>query len=138
MLAGTARQIDMRRAGGAQRLGGGDGLLGIDLVGGAQAGEFRAGCLEGRGKVGAASELIASMPPASKKFRANMLRAMKSAGAPRLARKIFGRAPVFFKRAVGSVAQCFERLGEPHRRQRGKLKAGVPKGCGATFATSEP
>jgi hypothetical protein len=37
----------------------------------------------------------ASMPPASKKFLANVARAVNSASVPRLARKIFGRAPVW-------------------------------------------
>ena len=36
---------------------------------------------------------IASMPPVSKKLLAKVARAVKSAAVPRLARKIFGRAP---------------------------------------------
>src|SRR5260370_37889890 len=40
------------------------------------------------------SRFTASMPPAAKKLLANVARAVKSAGVPRLARKIFGRAPV--------------------------------------------
>jgi len=40
------------------------------------------------------SFVTASMPPASKKFLAKVARAVKSESLPRLARKIFGRAPV--------------------------------------------
>src|SRR5580693_2523770 len=40
------------------------------------------------------SRFTASMPPAAKKLLANVARAVKSVGVPRLARKIFGRAPV--------------------------------------------
>ena len=42
---------------------------------------------------------------------------MKSAGVPRLARKIFGRAPDALSFVVRLVAQRLERRGEPDRRQ---------------------
>ena len=40
------------------------------------------------------SLVMASMPPASKKFLVKVARAVNSASVPRLARKILGRAPV--------------------------------------------
>src|SRR6267154_6005486 len=39
----------------------------------------------------------ASIPPVSKKLFANVARAVKSAGVPRLARKTFGRTPLSFR-----------------------------------------
>src|SRR5581483_5674623 len=50
---------------------------------------------EGRGGI----KSIASMPPASKKLLAKVARAVKSAGAPRLARKTLGRAPFVLRSA---------------------------------------
>ena len=70
------------------------------------------------------------MPPASKKFRANMVRAMKSAELPRLARKIFGRDPVFFNArseasrnaSNGSDNRIGVERGEGEGRRSGRLR----------------
>ncbi len=43
---------------------------------------------------GKPSLVTASIPPASNKFFAHIARAVNAAGGPRLARKMFGRAPV--------------------------------------------
>ena len=68
------------------------------------------------------------MPPVSKKLLAKVARAVKSAGVPRLARKIFGRAPDVFQACIRLVAQRLERRGQPHRRQRIELEFGFAIG----------
>jgi len=97
----AAREIDMLGACDLHGLGSGDCLLGIDLVGGAQAGQRcgRTPCRQRRrgGWVGKPSLSIASMPPVSKKLLAKVARAVKSAGVPRLARKTRGRVPLSFE-----------------------------------------
>src|SRR6202011_306185 len=56
-----------------------------------------------------ASPAVASMPPAAKKFLAKVARAVKSAGVPRFARKIFGRAPVAARRRLSGGVQDRDR-----------------------------
>ena len=62
----------------------------------------------------------ASMPPASKKFLAKVARAVKSASVPRLARKIFGRAPVCA--SMRSEASRSASNGSARRMRRQRLE----------------
>src|SRR6266568_4676979 len=48
----------------------------------------------------------ASIPPASNRFLANVARAVKSAGLPRQARKIFARAPVASRKRSEASRNC--------------------------------
>src|SRR5499427_5558387 len=76
----------------------------------------------------------ASMPPAVKKFLAKLARAVKSAGVPRLARKIFGRAPV--RASIPSEASRSASNGSARRMRGNGSNANAEGGDGATGATS--
>ena len=66
----------------------------------------------------------ASIPPTSKKFFANSVRAVKSESLPRLARNTFGRAPVAASARSEASRNCLERLGETNARQRRERRRG--------------
>ena len=68
------------------------------------------------------------MPPASKKFFANSVRAVKSESLPRLARKTFGRAPVAASMRSEASRSCLERLGEADAGQGGEA-ASFARAC---------
>ena len=76
----------------------------------------------------------ASMPPAAKKFLAKVARAVKSAGLPRLARKIFGRVPV--RAHIRSEASRSASNGSARRMRGNGSNANVEGDDGATGATS--
>src|SRR5215217_8657196 len=70
--------------------------------------------------------MMASIPPASKKFLAKVARAVKAAMGPRLARNTFGRAPVFAK---------YE---SDRSRRRSKASAVRTEGRGAMATGASP
>src|SRR5258708_38771328 len=65
LVAGPPCKIDMLGACDLHGLGNGDCLLGIDLVGGAQAGQPRAGRLAGSGEGGGGGKALPLHAPAS-------------------------------------------------------------------------
>ncbi len=86
------------------------------------------------------SPTTASMPPASKKFLAKVARAVNSAGVPRLARKIFGRAPVLA--SISSDASRNSSNGSARRMPRQRRRRSRPQArrsepaTGATSSTA--
>ena len=76
----------------------------------------------------------ASMPPAAKKFLAKVARAVKSVGPPRLARKIFGRAPV--RAYIRSEASRSASNGSARRMRGNGSNADAEDGGSVTGATS--
>ena len=104
------------------------GFAFVHLVGRAQAGELGT---RGRECVRRAPKrhppLTASMPPAAKKFFAKVARGLKSACAPRLARKILGRAPVAAR--IWSEASRSRSNGSARRIRTSGSQNRLPAAC---------